>query len=81
MSQQQTVLPATTRSSVEFDGEDREKEVETTNFLFSYVISRSSNDTSLSTEQVQTFQSVNEQVGEREGAAMQVGRRLAELGK
>lgn len=85
MSQQKTVSPPTSCPEVEYDGgvEDGQKREETTNFLFSYVISRSSADDSLSTEQVQTFQSVNDQVHveEREEAAIAVGKRLAQLGE
>lgn len=78
MSQQNTVGPRISR--VQIDSEDEQKEEETTSFLYSYVFSRSSADTTLSSEQAETFHMVNHEVGGREGAAVEVGRRLAQLG-
>ena len=80
MSQQTTVGPPASRLGS--DSEDRQEErEETTNFLYSYVFSRSSADASLSSDQVEVFQSVNREVGGGEGAAIEVGRRLAQLGR
>ena len=80
MSQQKTVGPTASRSEVEDDGEDKQKQ-DTANLLYTYVFSRSSADTTLTTDQVETFQSVTRDVGTSEGAAIEVGRRLAQLGK
>ena len=80
MSQQKTVGPTAARSDVEYDGDDKQKE-DTANLLYTYVFSRSSADTTLSVDQVETFQSVSRDVGTSEGAAIEVGRRLAQLGK
>ena len=81
MSQQKTVGATASRAAVEYDGEDKQKEEETANLLYTYVFSRSSADTSLTTNQAETFQIVNHEVGPHEGAAIEVGRRLAQLGK
>lgn len=80
MSQQKIVGPTASRSEVEDDGEDKQKE-DTANLLYTYIFSRSSADTTLTTDQVETFQSVSRDVGTNEGAAIEVGRRLAQLGK
>ena len=80
MSQQTTVGPPASR--LVSDSEERQEErEETTNFLYSYVFSRSSADASLSSDQVEVFQTVNREVGVGEGAAIEVGRRLAQLGR
>ena len=81
MSQQKTVGPTASRSEVEYDGEDKQKEEDTANLLYTYVFSRSSTDTTLTSDQVETFQSVSRDVGSSDGAAIEVGRRLAQLGK
>lgn len=82
MSQQATVGPPSSSSRLGVDGEDRQEErEETARFLYSYVFSRSTADTSLSSDQVEVFQSANREVGVGEGAAIEVGRRLAQLGK
>ena len=80
MSQQKTVSPPSATSRAESGSEDAQKERETSNFLYSYVFSRSSTDTTLTSEEERIFQITNSEVGDVEGAAVQVGRRLAELG-
>ena len=81
MSQQKTVSPPSATSRAESGGEDAQKERETSNFLYSYVFTRSTTDTTLTSEEERIFQITNSEVGDVEGAAVQVGRRLAELGE
>ena len=81
MSQQTTVGPPVLRLGADGEERQRKEEEETTSFLYSYVFSRSTADTSLSSDQVEVFQSANRETGGREGAAIEVGRRLAQLGK
>ena len=82
MSQQTTVSPPSSTSRLGVDGEDRQEERdETTHFLYSYVFSRSTADSTLSADQVEVFQHANREVGGGDGAAIEVGRRLAQLGK
>jgi hypothetical protein len=82
MSQQTTVSPPTSSSRLGPDGEDRlEERDDTTHFLYSYVFSRSTADSSLSADQVEVFQNANREIGGGDGAAIEVGRRLAQLGK
>ena len=81
MSQQKTIVPTGASSRAESNGEDVQKERDTSNFLYSYVFTRSSTDTTLTSEEDEIFQITNREVGDVEGAAVQVGRRLAELGE
>ena len=82
MSQQTTVGPPSSTLRLGVDGEDRQEERdETTHFLYSYVFSRSTADSTLSADQVEVFQHANREVGGGDGAAIEVGRRLAQLGK
>lgn len=82
MSQQTTVGPPASISRLGVDGGERQEErEETTSFLYSYVFSRSTADSSLSSDQVEVFQSANREAGGGESAAIEVGRRLAQLGK
>lgn len=81
MSQQKTIVPTGASSRAESSGEDAQKERDTSSFLYSYVFTRSSTDTTLTSAEDEIFQITNREVGDVEGAAVQVGRRLAELGE